>query len=95
MKNSKSNNKIPVAIYFLRHPRYDGSATLRSLSEQPFDFTMHCNGHRESTYVTVNRDKTLPNTYLELAEYQSSSCRLLRHSKISAPVHSLNGNSER
>jgi len=54
-----------------------------------------CNhkGHRESAYVMVNRRKTLPNTYLELAEYQDSSCRLLRHSKIFAPVHSLNWNS--
>ncbi len=77
----------------MRHPRYDTSATLHSLSEQPFDFTIHYNGHRESTYVMVNRSNTLPNTYLELAEYQSSSCRLLRHSKILAPVHSLNWNS--
>jgi hypothetical protein len=52
----------------LRHPRYDVSATLRSLSEQPFDFTMHYTGHRESTYVTVNRSNTLPNTYPELAK---------------------------
>ena len=41
--------------FSLKRPRYDASATLRSLSEQPFDFTMHYNGHRESTYVTVNR----------------------------------------
>ena len=26
---------------FLRHPRYDLSAKLRSLSEQPFNFTIH------------------------------------------------------
>jgi len=32
-------------------------------------------------------------TYLELAECKDSSCRLLRHSKISAPAHSLNWNS--
>ena len=38
-------------------------------------------------------ETTLPNTYPELAEYQGSSCRLLRHSKISALVHSLKGNS--
>jgi len=50
-------------------------------------------GHRESAYVMVNRRKTSPNTYLELAEYQDSSCRLLRHSKIFAPAHSLNCNS--
>jgi len=42
---------------------------LRSLSEQSFDFTMHYNGHRESTYVMVNRSNTLPNTYLEIAGY--------------------------
>jgi len=30
---------------------------------------MHYDGHRESAYVMVNRGKTLPNTYLELAEY--------------------------
>ena len=28
------------------------------------------NGPRKSTYVMANRSKTLPNTYLELAEYQ-------------------------
>jgi len=93
MKSSKSNTKIPVATNFLRHPRYDISAKLRNLSEQLFGFTMHYHGHRESVYVMVNRNKTLANTYLELVEYQDSSCRLLRHSKISAPVHSLNGNS--
>ena len=38
----------------LRHPRCHLSATLRSSSEQPFDFTMHYIGHRESTYVMVN-----------------------------------------
>jgi len=55
---------------------------------------MHYNGRRESTYVIWTIVvKTLPNTYLELAECQGSSCRLLRHSKISAPVHSLKGNS--
>ena len=37
-----------------RHPCHDLSATLRSLSEQPFDFTMHYTGHRESTYVLVH-----------------------------------------
>jgi hypothetical protein len=45
--------------FSLRHPRYDVSATLRSLSEQPFGFTMHYNGHRESTYVMVNRCKNV------------------------------------
>ena len=36
--------------FSLRHPRYDLSATLRSLSEQPFDFTMHdTNGWRFDT----------------------------------------------
>ncbi len=39
--------------FFLRHPRCDVSATLPSLSEQPYDFTMHYNGHSESTYVVV------------------------------------------
>jgi len=38
----------------LRHPRCDLSATLRSLSEQPFDFTMHYTEHRESMYARVN-----------------------------------------
>jgi len=34
--------KIPITTKFpLRHPRYDLSAMLRSLSEQPFYFTMH------------------------------------------------------
>ncbi len=31
--------------FFLRHPRYDVSATLRSLSEQPFGFRMLHHGH--------------------------------------------------
>jgi hypothetical protein len=92
--------------FSLRHPRYELSAKLRCLSEQLFGFTMHYNRHRESDYVMVNRAKTLPNTYLELVEYQDSSCtylelveyqdsscRLLRHSKMPAPVHSFNGNS--
>jgi hypothetical protein len=79
--------------FFLRHPGYDLSARLRSLSEQLFGFTMRYNEHRESTYVMVNRSNTLPNTYLELAGCQGSSCRLLRHSKISALVHSLNESS--
>ena len=43
-------------------------------------------------YVMVNRN-TLPNTYPELTVYPSSSCRSWRHSKLSAPVHSLKGNS--
>ena len=43
--------------FSLRHPRCDLSATLRSLSEQLFGFTMHYNRHRESTYVIVNRSK--------------------------------------
>jgi len=48
MKSSKSSNIISVTQkIFLRHPRYDVSATLRSLSEQPFDFTMHYNRHRD------------------------------------------------
>ena len=38
----------------LRHPSHDFPATLRYLSEQPFNFTMHYNGHRESTYVTID-----------------------------------------
>jgi len=51
MKSSKSNTQIPVATkkISLRYLRYDVSATLRSLSEQPFDFMMHHNGHREYT----------------------------------------------
>jgi hypothetical protein len=36
---------------------------------------------------------TLPYTYPELAKCLGSSCRLLRHGKIFAPVHSLNRNS--
>jgi len=79
--------------FSLRHPRYDLSAQLRCLSEQLFGFTMHYNRHRESDYVMVNRIKTLPNTYLELVKCQDSSCRLLRHSKMPAPVHSFNWNS--
>jgi hypothetical protein len=56
MKSPKSNTKFPVATknLSLRHPRCDLSATLRSSSEQPVDFTVHYTGHRESTYVTVN-----------------------------------------
>lgn len=66
MMNSKSNN-IPVDTLFLRHPRYDISARVSSLSEQLFDFMMQYNGHRESAHVMVNLCKTLPNTCLELA----------------------------
>ena len=40
--------------FALRHPPYDLSTTFRCSSEQPFDFTMHYNGHRKSTYVIVN-----------------------------------------
>ena len=72
---------------------YDISANVNSLSEQLIGFTIHYSGHHEPTYVMVNRSKTLPNTYLELVEYYDSSCRLLRHSKIFAPVHSLNWDS--
>ena len=88
----KYEKSLLLKKFSLRHPRYDFSATLRSLSEQPFNFTMHYNGHRESTYVSDNRSNTLPNTYPELAQCQGSSCRLLRHSKIYAQVHSLKGN---
>jgi len=35
---------------------------------------MYYNEHRESTYVMVNRRKTLPNTYLGLAEYPEVIC---------------------
>jgi hypothetical protein len=75
MKSSKSSTILPVATkdFSLRHPCHDLSATLRSLSEQPFDFTMQYTRHRESPYVLVNRFKTLPNTYLELVEYEDSS----------------------
>ena len=65
------------------------AAYLNSLSTSRCNYTKH----RESAYVMVNRSNTLPNTYLELVEYEDSSCRLLRHSKIFAPVHSLNWNS--
>ena len=56
MKSSKSNTIIPVATkdFSLRHPCHDIAATLRSLSEQPFDLTMHYTGHHESTHVTVD-----------------------------------------
>jgi hypothetical protein len=56
MKSSKSNTKIPVVTkkLFLRHPRYDLSATLRRSSEEPFDFTMHYYDHREFISVLVN-----------------------------------------
>ena len=55
----------------LRHPLYDLSATFRSLSEQPFDFTMHYTEHRESTYVMVNRCKNV-------AIHLSGTCRIAR-----------------
>jgi len=42
---------------FLRDPCHDIAATLGSLSEQPFDFTMQYSEHRDSTYVMVNRRK--------------------------------------
>jgi hypothetical protein len=94
MKSSKSNSKILVATNFFcgifvttYQPTF--VAYLNSFSALQYNH----NGHRESTYVMVNRTKTLPNTYLELAEYQDSSCRLLRHSKILALVHSLNWDS--
>jgi hypothetical protein len=38
--------------FSLRHPRYDVSATLRSLSEQPFDFRVHYDGHRDTGNTT-------------------------------------------
>jgi len=73
MKSSKSNTIIPVATkkFSLRHPRYDISATLRSLSEQPFDFTMHYSEHRESTYVMDNRRKNV-------AKHLSGACLMPR-----------------
>ena len=55
--------------FSLRHPCYDISANVRSLSEQLFGFTMHYNGHRESTYVTVNRRK-------DVAKHLSGACRM-------------------
>jgi hypothetical protein len=57
MKSSESNANIPVATILLRHPRYDVLATLHSLSEQPFDFTMHYTEHRESTYAIAHCSK--------------------------------------
>jgi len=54
-----------------RRPIYDISANVRSLSEQPFGFTMHYNGHRESTYVMVNRRKNV-------AKHLSGTCRVSR-----------------
>jgi hypothetical protein len=71
---------LPQFIYF-EASSYDMPADAKIPSEQLSGFTMHYNGHRESAYVRVNRKKTLPNTYMELAEYQGSSCRSLRHSK--------------
>jgi len=85
--------KSPVATFFLRHPVTIYQPTfagyLNSFSASRYNH----NGHRESTYVMVNRSNTLPNAYSQLVEYKDSSCRLLRHSKTSALVHSLNGNS--
>ncbi len=52
MKCSKSNTKISVATFFLRHPRYDITANVQNLSEQLFDFTMHYNGHRKSLLIS-------------------------------------------
>jgi hypothetical protein len=76
MKSSKSNTKIPVATKFsLRHPRYDISANVHSLSEQLFGFTMHYNGHRESAYVMVNRSNPLRG---EAIEYVSCFWRIIR-----------------
>jgi hypothetical protein len=40
--------------FSLRHLRCDLSAPLRHSSEQPFSFTTHYTGHRESAYFTVN-----------------------------------------
>ena len=40
MKGSKSNTKIFVAKFPLRHPHYEVSATLRSLSGQLFAFVI-------------------------------------------------------
>jgi hypothetical protein len=45
--------------------------TFRRSSEQPFDFTMHYNRHRESTYVLVNRLKNVAN-------HLSGACRIRR-----------------
>ncbi len=94
MKNSKSNTKISVAKDFfwgILVTTYQPTfiAYLNSFSASRCNH----NEHRESTYVMVNRSNTLQNTFMELAEYKDSSCRLLRHSKISAPVHSLKWNS--
>jgi hypothetical protein len=43
----------------MSRPCHDLSTTLLSLSEQPFDFTMHYTRHRESTYVLVNHRKDI------------------------------------
>jgi len=45
------------------------------------------------TVGIINHNNMLTNTYLELAEYFGSPCRLSRHRKISAPVHSFEWNS--
>jgi hypothetical protein len=55
MKSSKSNTKHTYYCkkYSLRHPLYDLSTTLRRTFEQPFDFTMHYQRHREPAYLIV------------------------------------------
>ena len=94
MKSSKSNNKIPAATNFFwgihvttYQPRFvaylNSFSTARCIIIDIVNLPM-------SWSIVV---RTLQNTYLELAQCQGSSCRLLRHSKISAPVHSLKGNS--
>jgi len=71
MKSPKSNTIIPATPkdFSLRHPCHDLSATRRSFAEQPFDFTMYYNGHRESTYVLVNRRQNV-------AIHLSGACRI-------------------
>ena len=94
MKSSKPDNKLSIATNFfwgIHVTTYQPTfvAYLNSFSASRCNH----NRHRESAHVMVNRSKTLPNTYLEPVEYKDSSCRLLRHSKIFAPVHLLNWNS--
>ena len=64
--------------FSLKRPRYDASATLRSLSEQPFDFTMHYNEHRESTYVMVKSLKKLHAALLWLGLTHKRSKRTMK-----------------
>ena len=82
MKSSKSNNKFPI-------PQKNFLWGIHLTTFQP-RFVTHLNSPSTSRYIIMESriylclgqsyQRTLPTTYPELAEYQSSSCRLLRHS---------------